>query len=143
MKAKILGWTTAGVLAFSAMSAFASDSLNAKVTLRGSEVHVKLPSGFTNATLSISGPNGFYAQVFSKTGSPSIDLIRAGGTTEGQYTYEITAASSQQAVNDNPMDNGRGGVDKSAGAVGASTSGSFHASGGIISSAAMADIKEQ
>ena len=142
MKAGLLGLAAVCLFALPATASFADENLNAQVTLRGSEVHVKLASGYSNATLSISGPNGFYAKAFSEKGAPSIDLIRAGGTSEGQYTYEVTAASSTQAVNESPLDNGRGGVDKSAGAVGASTSGSFYANGGIISQAAMADVKE-
>lgn len=134
--------SVAGVMAFVIGGAFAAENLDAKVTLKGSEVRLTLPAGYYNATLSVSGPDGFYARAFSKNGSPSIDLIRAGGTTDGEYTYEVTAASSQKAVDKNPMDNGRDGVDKSAGVVGAAASGSFIANGGIISQAAMANIKE-
>jgi len=123
------------VLALSAGQTLANEGFGGKVTLRGSEVHVVPGQGNSNVTISVSGPNGFHATVFSKQGSSSIDLIRAGGTADGQYTYEITAATSEKATNKNPLDNGRGGVDKNAGFVPVSTSGSFYASGGIIKEA--------
>ncbi len=106
--------------------------LEAKVTLRGSEVHVKLAAGDSNATLSVSGPNGFYVRAFSESGSPSIDLIRSGGTADGLYRYEVTAASSETKTTVKPMDNGRGGADDATEKVAVSTSGSFYANGGII-----------
>ena len=128
----ILRLSVAVAMTISAHSAIASEELDAKVTLKGSEVHVKLRGGYSNATLSVSGPNGFHASRFSETGSPSIDLIRSGGTAEGLYKYEVTAASSKTKTNAKPMDNGRGGVDDATETVAASTSGSFFANGGII-----------
>lgn len=129
---KIMCLPLAGLLALAAMSALANEDLDAKVTLRGSEIHVSLGNDYSNATLTVSGPNGFHASAFSKTGSPSIDLIRAGGTGEGQYSYEVTAASSETKLNATPQNNGRGKVDEAAEKVSATTSGSFFASGGII-----------
>lgn len=129
---RLLGVWLAGALTLAGTVAFANAGMDAQVTLRGSEVHVKLGAGLSNATLSISGPNGFYAKAFSPSGSPSIDLIKAGGTADGVYTYEVTAATSETTENLNPMDNGRGGVDDGSSVVSASTTGSFHASGGII-----------
>lgn len=129
---RLLGVWLAGAMTLAATAAFANEGMDAKVTLRGSEVHVKLGAGLSNATLSISGPNGFYAQTSSESGSPSIDLIKAGGLADGVYTYEVTAATSETTENLNPMDNGRGGVDDATSVVSASTSGSFRASGGII-----------
>lgn len=122
----------AGAMTLAATAVFANEAMDAKVSLRGSEVRVKLGAGLSNATLSISGPNGFYAKTFSQSGSPSIDLIKAGGTADGVYTYEVTAATSETTENLNPMDNGRGGIDDGTSVVSASTTGSFHASGGII-----------
>lgn len=129
---KIVCLPLAGLMALAAAAAFADENLDAKVTLRGSEIHVQLGNDYSHATLTIAGPNGFHATTFSKTGSPSIDLIRAGGTGEGQYTYQVTAASSETKLNANPQDNGRGKVDDAEERISASTSGGFYASGGII-----------
>ncbi len=126
-------WLAAFALAaIGAGSVSAESPLNAAGTLRGSQVSFSLGGDYKNVTLTVSGPNGFYARSYSETGAPSIDLIRAGATADGTYTYEITAATSETAVNANPMDNGRGGVDPQATTVGASTSGSFVAKGGLI-----------
>ncbi|MEZ5812487.1 MAG: hypothetical protein R3D45_13830 [Rhizobiaceae bacterium] len=110
----------------------ADETFTGEVVLRGSEVRVIPGPGFSHTILTIVGPDGFHASASSDNGSPSIDLIRAGGTGEGEFTYEVTAATDKQVVNKNPMDNGRGGADESTSLVGASTFGSFRASGGII-----------
>ncbi len=132
MMRRLLSVWMAGAMTLAATAVFANEAMDAKVSLRGSEVHVKLGAGLSNATLSISGPNGFYAKTFSEHGSPSIDLIKAGGTANGHYIYEVTAASSEIVTNANPMDNGRGGVDSADEFVAVSTSGGFFANGGII-----------
>lgn len=129
---RLLSMAMAGALALASTTVFASEDIAANVTLQGSQVSVNLGVGYSNATLSVSGPDGFYAKDYSKSGSPSIDLIRAGGTADGVYSYEVTAATSETTVNLNPMDNGRGGVDDGTSVVPASASGSFYASGGII-----------
>ena len=117
-------------------SAFALDKLDTLKTLRGSEVRFSLGSDYTNATLSVSGPNGYYAKTFVKTGSPSLDLIKTGGTGDGVYTYELTVMTSKTQLNKNPLDNGRGGVDETVTPVGVTTSGVFHVKNGAISQSA-------
>ncbi len=139
---RLLSISVVGAIALAATTAFASENIDAKVTLRGSEVLVNLGAGYFNATLSISGPNGFYAKNYSQSGSASIDLIRAGGLTDGVYSYEVTVATSETTTNLNPVDNGRGGVDDGTSVVSASTSGSFHASGGIIADRASQAAEE-
>lgn len=133
---KLFYLPVAGMFGLMAANALASETLDALVSLQGSEVRVTLGGEYSNATLSITGPDGFHVQAYSQSGSPSVDLIRAGATADGTYTYEITAASSEDATSENLMNNGRGGVDKTAGKVGASMSGSFQASGGIINTQA-------
>ena len=113
-------------------SAFALDPLDSKKTLRGSEVRFSLGSEYTNATLTVSGPNGFYTQTFVKSGSPSLDLIKTGATEDGVYKYDLAVMSSETQVNKNPLDNGRGGVDKAVTPVGVTTSGSFRVKNGAI-----------
>ncbi|MEZ5810819.1 MAG: hypothetical protein R3D45_05320 [Rhizobiaceae bacterium] len=125
-----------GIAGLLATGALANENLDALVSLQGSEVRVTLSREYFNATLSISGPNDFHAEAFSRDGSPAIDLIRVGATADGTYTYEVTAASSEDAVGENLMDNGRGGVDETAGKIGASMSGTFQAIGGIINTQA-------
>lgn len=110
----------------------ANEIPGAQSTMRGSEVRIALGNDYSGVTLSISGPNGFYAKTFSKGSSASIDLIRAGARESGLYTYELTAASSETTIDPNPMNNGRGSADAGATKVPVMLSGSFYAEGGLI-----------
>lgn len=115
--------------------AFAADQLDEFKTIKGSEVRFSLPSDYFNLLLTISGPNGFHARSYSKAGSAAIDLIRAGATVDGFYTYELTAAS-RQTTDAKKQRISLDGSSKSARNVGTRTSGSFYAAGGLIVSAA-------
>ena len=129
MKRIVLG----AVIALSAVAAAGAGSPpSGEVILKGSEVRAQLGPDYSNATLSISGPNGFYVSAFSKAGAVSINLIKAGATAEGEYSYELTAASSEIRKVAKPMDNGRGGLDPADEKVPYATKGQFLASGGII-----------
>ena len=106
--------------------------LKAFGTLAGSEVSFSLGGVYSNATLTISGPDGFFARSFSKTGSPAVDLIKAKAKADGIYTYEITAASGETVTIRNPQNNGRGGADRGTMKRGVSASGTFVVKGGLI-----------
>lgn len=128
-----ISWMLAAGLAFAGLSAASAGSeINAYVKLKGSEVSVTLSGDYSNATLTVSGPGDYYARSYSKTGSPSVDLIKTGGTADGVYSYEVSAATSQTVTVTNPLDNGRGGTDPATQQVSATTSGNFVAKGGLI-----------
>ncbi len=122
----------AGLTLITATSSLAAEIPGAQRTLNGSEVRISLGTGYSGATLRISGPNGFFVQSFSKHGLVSINLIKAGATANGIYDYEVTAASSETMTIKTPMDNGRGGVDRAVQKVPVSLTGSFYAEGGLI-----------
>lgn len=123
----------AGLAIITGTVALADSDLNKYLVLKGSHVGFTPSGGYSNTTLTVSGPNGFHTQTFSKNGAASIDLIRAGATADGIYTYEITVATAEKVTIANPQDNGRGGKDPALQRVGASATGSFRANGGIIS----------
>ena len=106
--------------------------LKAFGTLAGSEVSFSLGGVYSRATLTITGPDGFVFRTFSKTGNPTVDLIKAKANVDGLYTYEITAASSETVTIRNPLNNGRGGADRTTMKRGVSASGSFVVKGGLI-----------
>ena len=47
----------------------------------------------SNATLSISGPNGFVANSASENDIPSINLSDFGTLSDGRYKYQITSSA--------------------------------------------------
>jgi len=112
--------------------AISADGLNAFRTLSGSEVSFSLGGAYSNATLTITGPDGFYVRNFSKSGNPAVDLIKAKAKADGVYTYEITAASSETVTILNPQNNGRGGADRATMKRGVSATGTFVVKGGLI-----------
>ncbi len=61
-----------------------------------------------NITLSISGPDGFNAQVFSESAFPYIDLEQFGRVVDGIYNYQISAATDELLEVRDKLDNGRG-----------------------------------
>ena len=112
--------------------AISADDLNAFKRATGSEVSFSLGGAYSNATLTITGPDGFVIRNFSKTGNPAVDLIKAKANVDGVYTYEITAASSQTVTIRNPQNNGRGSADRGTMKRGVSASGTFVVKGGLI-----------
>ncbi len=101
-------------------------------TLVGSEVSFSLSGAYSRATLTITGPDGFFIRAYSKTGNPSIDLIQAKADVDGLYVYEITASSGETITIRNPQNNGRGGLDPRTTTRGISASGTFVVKDGLI-----------
>jgi len=64
--------------------------------------------GMHNITLRVVGPNGYSASEFSKRDIPALDLSKYGKLTDGNYTYEMTAASGNKVEVQSTLDNGRG-----------------------------------
>ncbi len=111
----------------------ASELKDSQFQAKGSQVRVDLGSGYYNASLTVSGPGDFSTTITSSSGSLALDLIRAGATEGGLYTYNLTAATNEFVTVKSVMNNGRdGGVDPNQRAKGVSFSGSFVASNGII-----------
>jgi hypothetical protein len=97
----------------------------------GSAVGMAIP-GTTNATLRVSGPNGFYMQTFSRSGSVALQLGAAGRLPDGLYHYEVTAATAQRIPNPNRlMSSGRANEPAMVN-VGTSRFGTFNVKNGAI-----------
>ena len=78
--------------------------------------------GYTNGTLTISGPNDFQARAFSEKGEISVSL---DGLEDGVYTYELSFATDKMQAIRNPLDNGRGDAERREVNVGMTVSGTF------------------
>ena len=59
----------------------------------GSNIRFSEKIPVKNTTLSISGPNGFFASRASENGIPAINLFDFGAPSDGRYRYQITSAT--------------------------------------------------
>jgi hypothetical protein len=115
----------AAVLAVGFSNACLADDIVAAERVAGQRLEVLLNEPFANATLSVTGPNGFHASTYSKGGAVAIDLSRLGPLPDGTYNYEVTASSREMISISTPLDNGRRGKPKAEQSVPVSMSGTF------------------
>ena len=87
-----------------------------------------------NATLSISGPNAFFASKASKTSIPSINLTDFGDISDGRYKYQITSSDIGTAsiATTRPLNNGRNSESRKAASKSISQAGHFYLEDGQI-----------
>ena len=139
-----------------ASSGIANEKAVANEYFDGSTLAFEYKGNYSNATISVSGPNGFNTKVFQKRGQPTIDLSQkkalaskgassslpnVSSLEDGLYNYEITVATDKKVkVNDNG-DNGRSNNAKTMMNVGESQSGSFRVLNGSI--VTELDVKEE
>jgi len=109
-----------------------AEDLSAEQRFTGSSVGFDLKGDYSNVTLTISGPNGFHASAFAKSGTPSIDLRQSGATQDGTYTYHLTAATNEKIQARTQLDNGRDPQATAQRVKGVSTSGTLHIKNGLI-----------
>jgi len=109
-------------------TAFAADPV-----VSGHQISVQSQTNLSNVTLSVSGPNGFSAQEFSKSGTPSLALVTNGTLADGVYTWQISGATNQMvSVAKNALDNGRGEDARAFVNKSSIESGTFRVQGGSI-----------
>lgn len=99
----------------------------------GGRLFFEAPSDFSNYTLRVSGPNGYFGQVFSERSVPSLRLADHGTLEDGLYTYEITASTGEIAprpASDLGLNNGRSAEARPT--LGMSQSGSFRVANGQV-----------
>jgi hypothetical protein len=113
-------------------SACLADDLAAEQRFTDTGVGFELKGPVSNVTLTVSGPHGFHASAFSRSGAPTIDLRRFGAVEDGNYTYQLTAASNEKVKSKTALDNGRDSRAASEPVVGVSTSGTFNVQNGVI-----------
>jgi hypothetical protein len=89
-------------------------------------------SGYSNFTLTVTGPNGFHASAASRDAAPSIDLHRFGTLDDGVYNYQLTASANEKVPVRTALDNGRPGAASDSMLKGVSASGQIHLKDGKI-----------
>ena len=76
-------------------------------------VRIQADQNMDNATLSISGPDGFYQEQRSTPGAAVMISGDQGVMADGTYTWQITGQSSTRIVTaKNSMNNGRGEAER-------------------------------
>ncbi len=108
-----------------------AQGLNATQKFTDSEVVFDIAGTYSNLTLTISGPNGLNASAHHRTGSPIIDLRKLGTVDDGDYLYQLTAATDEKVTDRSWLNNGREGGPITI-LKGVSTSGNFQVKGGAI-----------
>jgi len=99
----------------------------------GGRILFESRSRLTNYSVRVVGPDGYVGELQSARTAPSFRLADFGEVPDGQYTYEIFAATSeiQRSVRRAaPGENGRDVSSRPR--VGTSSSGSFHVRNGQI-----------
>lgn len=142
---KLAAFGLAACLAVGVSSTGWAQGLNATQKFTDTEVVFDITGPYSNLTLTISGPNGLNASAHHRTGSPIIDLRKLGTLDDGNYLYQLTAATDEKVSDRSGLDNGRDGgpvtILKSV-----STSGQFQVKGGAIvkqDASAHEEIKRQ
>ncbi len=87
--------------------------------------------GLSNATLTVSAPNGKITDIQAPSGTPVFKLDRAEAM-DGVYRYELRAATEEKEKIINPIDNGRGDAEQDSTAVPFYLTGHFVVSRGAI-----------
>lgn len=66
----------------------------------------------SNATLVVSGPDGYITDITAQKGTPTFHLRDAAPVIDGVYHYELTAATDEKIKLRNQPNNGRGEAQK-------------------------------
>jgi hypothetical protein len=99
----------------------------------GDRIQVQSSKSMSNLTLTVSGPDGFYATGFSKSGTPTATFAAASGLADGVYKWQLSGATSQMVrANSNGLDNGRGAAERSYVNKSDSESGMFRVKNGSV-----------
>ena len=73
----------------------ATPASSAEERFSGDVVQIVLAGQVHNTTLSVAGPNGYYAETYAKAGMPMIKLSQHGPVADGIYIWQVTAATDE------------------------------------------------
>jgi hypothetical protein len=122
----------AACLAAGMSTACWADDLKATPKFTDTQIGFEPGGTYGNFTLTMTGPNGIHASVSSKTGAPSIDLVKLGARDDGIYNYQLTASTDEKVPVRTGLDNGRGGRPVDSVLRSVSLNGQFEVKGGTI-----------
>ncbi|HEV7879155.1 hypothetical protein [Bradyrhizobium sp.] len=129
---KLAAFGLAACFAVGISSTCWAQGLNAPQKFTDTEIVFDITGPYSNLTLTISGPNGLNASAHHRTGSPVIDLRKLGTIDDGDYLYQLTAATDEKLPVRTALDNGRDGGPTTSILKSVSTSGQFQVKGGTI-----------
>lgn len=129
---KLAAFGLAACFAVGISSTCWAQGLNATQKFTDTEIGFDITGPHSNLTLTISGPNGLHASATSRTGSPLIDLRKLGTIDDGDYIYQLIAATDEKIPARTALDNGRDGGPTASMLKSVSTSGQFQVKGGTI-----------
>jgi hypothetical protein len=129
---KAATFALAACLAVGPWGAATADDLLTTPQVSAAGVTFQLHGAYSKLTLSIAGPNGFYASGFGESRAPAIDLQRLGPLEDGVYTWQLTAATNEKIKLRTPIADGRGGAPRTELRKGVAASGTFLIKGGTI-----------
>ena len=103
------------------------------VRVYGGTLQVSPSSYVKNMTLTVTGPNGFNAQDFSKNSAPRVSLVQNGQLADGLYSWNMTASTNEPLPQSaSQLDDGRGNAQRPQLFKSTSMSGSFEIRGGTL-----------
>lgn len=92
-----------------ALALLASPAAAKSPYISGGDISVKSDVQMQNATLTVSGPNGFYQSSKNRSGTPSLSLMKDGNMADGTYNWQLTGHTSERVTTyKNRINNGRG-----------------------------------
>ena len=122
----------AACLAAGVSSTCLGQDLPATEQFSDTTVTFKIERQFGLLTLTVAGPNGYFASATARTASPIIELKNSGGYDDGSYSYNLTASTDEKVPVRTPLDNGRDGGRADSRLKQVSLSGHFLVKGGTI-----------
>ena len=123
----------AAILAAGSAGACLANDLKAEPKFTETTLGFDLKDQYSNFTFAVSGPAGFSTQEFSRSTAPSLDIRKFSDLPDGVYIYQLSAATTEKVrVFTPPDNNGRQGSPATEILKGASLSGSFLLTKGVI-----------
>ncbi|MAQ86208.1 MAG: hypothetical protein CMH12_23930 [Maritimibacter sp.] len=119
------------VLAVSLSSAaFAAPDIEARV--QSTSISFAGGQNFSNAVLTVTGPDGYTREESATRGMPIFRLQTAGRLVDGYYQFALTAATDEVIPLRNKMNNGRGPEARTTEYRAFNMSGAFRVQQGLI-----------
>jgi hypothetical protein len=109
-----------------------ADDMVAAEQVAGTTIGFVLKGSYSNATLSVAGPNDFQASTFARGGAVVLELSKFGALADGTYNYQLTAAAGGIARVSTGGENGRSSTAKGVAQRAATKSGTFNIKSGKI-----------
>ena len=129
--ARLGPWAAGAVACLALSTASIAATIAAKPNFYGTTIGFATSAAYSGGTLTVVGPNEFAASANSATGLPSLNLAQFGKVPDGQYTYQLFAATAALVATVTRQNDGRANPNIQP-HEGAAMSGVFQVKGGSI-----------